>query len=877
MPPLSATQRELEIQARKAERDVSTASTQSSALDAAISAVESYLNALKLASSPSEKQRLDAKCKELLRKAEDIKKSKYWSQHLQKRTNSSGRNSSAGPRLREPVSTRNLSNREQIILLEASKLNGFVFPPWSAVPNASEFELEEDDELFMDSCDLPLSGLQREIFNGWKRPAEILGIGEANKDDAEIPTPVMGAIHPIDLVQDVTTDCSVVASLCAAISQVERGYSKTLAIKFYPSEEETFSPKLSQSGKYMFRMHFNGCYRKVVIDDRLPSSKTSRFLHVVDRKNPALLWPALVEKAYLKVRGGYDFPGSNSGTDLWILTGWIPEQIFLHDEDVIPDQLWKRLFNAFNYGDVLITVGTGSLTEREEEELGLVSVHDYAILDIQEVNGRRQFLVKNPWAAGSIWKGIGQSHHPAPAGNDGENKYDQQQSHRTLSPGTFWTDCDKLLQNFENLYLNWNPTLFSYRQDIHFTWDLSSASSVPGCLAGNPQFAVGSKAGGSVWLLLSRHFHSGDYIRTRNQLIDVSSESDEPGFISLYVFKKDGQRVCVSDGAFRRGPYVDSPNTLMRFEMPPNTVYTVVAAEQSLRRSSQNFSLSGFSTAPLSISHATEEYGHVRKLPAAWTTSTAGGNADSARYPTNPQFRIDILEPCNIAVTLETEDPELAAHVKVMWSDGKRVSSVRSRDVVFDSGDYRRGCAFAEHSGLTNGSFTVVCSTFAPDQLGKFTLWIKTTKPCIVKPLPAEGAGQLNIVSDIGRFPPGTDRILAPIITSRLARVTAIVRHKGSWTGTRSVAPSPILMTLELGQGPYKDILASSGDGSFSNAVSGIRIEDFDLQPDFAQWGGLWLVVERVGGPGSQVYDTIELEIMSEERVTIGPWGDGGR
>lgn len=621
-------------------------------------------------------------------------------------------------------------------------------------------------------------------------------------------------------------------------------------------------------------MHFNGCYRKVVIDDHLPSSKTSRFLHVIDRQNPALLWPALAEKAYLKVRGGYDFPGSNSGTDLWILTGWIPEQIFLHDEDVISDQLWKRLFNAFNYGDVLITVGTGSLAEQEEEELGLVSLHDYAILDMKEDNSRRQFLVKNPWAAGSVWEGIGQSHLPDTEGAS-EYKHDQHQIHRPLSPGTFWTDCDKLLQNFENLYLNWNPTLFPYRQDIHFTWDLSSASSVPGCFAENPQFAVGSKAGGSVWLLLSRHFNSGDYIRPGKQLIDVSSESDEPGFISIYVFKKGGQRVCVSDGALGRGAYVDSPNTLMRFEMPPNTVYTVVAAEQSLRRSSQNFSLSGFSTAPLSISHATERYGYVKKLPAAWTTTTAGGNADSPKYPANPQFRIDILEACDIAIILETANPELATHVKIVCSDGKRVSSVRSRDVAFDSGDYRRGCSFAEHSDLARGSYTAVCSTFAPDQLGKFSLWIKTTKSCNLKPLPAEGAGQLSTLSDIGRFPPGTDRILAPITTSRLARITAIVRHKGSWAGARSVAPSPILMTLELGQGPYKDILASSGDGSFSNSVSGIRIEEFDLQPGFERQGGLWLVVERVGGPGGQVHDTIELEILSEERVTIGPWGVG--
>jgi len=97
----------------------------------------------------------------------------------------------------------------------------------------------------------------------------------------------------------------------------------------FPYDGARMQPGVSKNGKYVFRMYFNGCWRQVIIDDRLPTSSTTRTIYVVDRGNPQLIWPALIEKAYLKIRGGYDFPGSNSGTDLHALTGWIPEQIFL--------------------------------------------------------------------------------------------------------------------------------------------------------------------------------------------------------------------------------------------------------------------------------------------------------------------------------------------------------------------------------------------------------------------------------------------------------------------------------------------------------------------------------------------------------------------
>lgn len=72
-----------------------------------------------------------------------------------------------------------------------------------------------------DKPDLHLSNLQRDIFAGWKRPHELLS---GQVDDAGVPlNPVMTVSGNTDLVQDVLTDCSVVASLCATTSRSERG------------------------------------------------------------------------------------------------------------------------------------------------------------------------------------------------------------------------------------------------------------------------------------------------------------------------------------------------------------------------------------------------------------------------------------------------------------------------------------------------------------------------------------------------------------------------------------------------------------------------------------------------------------------------------
>ena len=60
-------------------------------------------------------------------------------------------------------------------------------------------------------------------FAGWLRPVDLLEIRNgANRSLSNKPT--MLASRAIDLVQDVTADCSVVASLCAALARPHSSY-----------------------------------------------------------------------------------------------------------------------------------------------------------------------------------------------------------------------------------------------------------------------------------------------------------------------------------------------------------------------------------------------------------------------------------------------------------------------------------------------------------------------------------------------------------------------------------------------------------------------------------------------------------------------------
>ena len=547
-------------------------------------------------------------------------------------------------------------------------------------------------------------------------------------------------------------------------------------------------------------------------------------------------------------------------------------------DDVTHNALWRRTFSAFNYGDVLITLGTGKLTPNEEEGLGLAGEHDYAVISMKECGGQQLFLVKNPWSEGAVWKGHIYGSNAIIENAKGFAHLCMTNMVMTstvdpepLAPGTFWMGLNDIFQSFESLYLNWNPDLFPHREDIHFKWDLTSFSSPEGSLVSNPQYAVRSSVGGTVWVLLCRHFTSRNDKSSKDPKLSLNHENVDNGFISLYAFDSNGRRVLSSDEATAHGPYVDSPNTLLKLELPAGRAYTVAVSSQGLPQSVNTFTLSAFSLQSLDLVKAQDKYIHTVLQHGAWTTFTAGGNASSSSYHTNPQFSLKLAMTSKVAILLENMRECYPVHVKLIWADGKQIYSIKTRDIVGDSGEYRKGYALAEIQDVQAGVYTIVCSTFEPDQLGRFTLRVSTMSACAVNRIPEATAGRF-VTKVQHAFAPGSDYLSAPLISQRLNRISISARSYVGDSRYSKTARTFLRLGVHYGRLPPKRMIAVSMDDGSLDSQGEVWIRDIDIEPSMCEDRGLWLVLERLDCSMLRMAENVDLNIFSDGPIKLGDW-----
>lgn len=382
-------------------------------------------------------------------------------------------------------SSDSLTPEEISVLRHSSIINGKFFQPWiNGEENKEKFRY---DSPFCDADGLlPLSQSQRQHRAVYMRPHEFL-----SSDQQPV---VIRTITPLAVTQDLVADCSFVCSLCIASAFEARHNKRLITSLIYPQNSRGI-PIYNPSGKYLVKLFYNGVYRKVVVDDRLPVTESSRRLLCSASKDPTELWVSLVEKAYMKLNGGYDFPGSNSGIDLHALTGWIPEQVFFEEDsprksgnqDAPADfrqsenRTWERILSAHKFGDCLITISTGPLSPEEEEQTGLVGGHAYAVLNVQSAGILRMLQVRNPWAR-QTWKGRFSSRDRArwTAGLLNALNVKPDDFDKMDDEGIFWIDFADCRTYFKSFFLNCIscPSLFPSLSHIHCRESFSVLLSV---------------------------------------------------------------------------------------------------------------------------------------------------------------------------------------------------------------------------------------------------------------------------------------------------------------------------------------------------------------------------------------------------------------
>ncbi|ODO06320.1 calpain-like protease palB/RIM13 [Cryptococcus wingfieldii CBS 7118] len=514
------------------------------------------------------------------------------------------------------------------------------------------------------------------------------------------------------LRQGPVADCSVVAAMGVGVEH-DRLFETTFGWNnLYPQGADG-RPRRSENGKYVLRLLLNGAWRSVVFDSLLPHSLrdgTPLFTtcHLNVPSSPTAVgtpWTPLALKGYFKVHGGYSLQGSNPSSDIYELTGWIPERTVLKG-GFQREKEWSRVKEAWERGNVMVSLGTGQ-SVRE----GLVKHHAYGVVRLREEGDQRLLDIIDPGAT------------------------------------SFSLSWDMVCVDFESLHINWKPGLLPSIATRHWSWAKPQTSSFELDIdTTNPQYRLQAQCSSSsglpeVWVLLSQH------------IVNKDRPLDD---IALHVFEEFGAGQKRRAGAVhserleQTNPYVNGNHVLVRYQLrrPSSSLIVVPSRDRGVYQT--GFTLKAFAPegVSLELTRLSRTMPFSETITGSLDSRNAGGQPGWPTHMINPQYRVVVQptrrrEKASGRITVRG-DKDLTLNARLVWGKGELVFELSQDMVLADTGAYAHGVAYCDVPELPPGSHTLIISAFEPGQTGNFSFTFEATAAVALSTIPAEGAGMYS-------------------------------------------------------------------------------------------------------------------------------------
>lgn len=481
--------------------------------------------------------------------------------------------------------------------------------------------------------------------------------------------------HLTDLYQDLLPNCSFVLSL---LSIAEAGFGEHLRglVKLFGENAKV-------------TLNFNGGPRELILTTKLPFVRPphdKRSIIVRSASDPDLLWPALIEKAYLVAMGEqYNFSGSNMAQDTYMLIGWLPEvrKVSQCGLDAM-SELWKLR----EQGLVTLGLGTGPLSPQLALELGVIPEHDYVLCDYNAEE--HIFRLKNPWVTKS----------------EGENK-----SGRFLDVGL------SLWGQFSYVYINRKP---EFMESVSSSFICAPSETPEVFLANKPQFPIINTTSEpqNVSVLVEQYI-SGKLPRAESTSFCVAIYEGTSNVVPISTL-----HACVSGGRFS-----NSRLQLVKFTLEPRREYVVVVT-QAQSDVSKVYSISvNHNMEKFELARAKKKYPQMcSPIEGTWSVGYNGGSWATEGYIHNPQYDLEVLEGTrNMELLLITENSQADVNVHVFHSDksekGKKIRNFDKSKLLFND-KYTPTLHHKELRDLEPGSYKVVVSAYERKHADDFRLLV---------------------------------------------------------------------------------------------------------------------------------------------------------